>query len=185
MGCTDASSLNYLHTQLIILRSMSPFYPVLIYQLRTTRTLIATIKDFGAHPCPWCFVSVDQIFALGCEDDWKWCEESCCQDSDECRKKVDNARKSLYEEGYSITGDHVDGLLKDESLVPTRVGHICPHIFHFLLWFLLECILISPVPFWLWLSQNVYCWRSAWGQAWGMEGVTNTSHPNASCMWGG
>src|SRR5882762_48820 len=86
------------------------------------RTLIACIKDFGTHPCPQCFISIDQIYALGCDDDQKQCKESCCEDNDEHCKKVDNARKSLYKEGYAIVGDHVEGLLKDESLVPTKVA---------------------------------------------------------------
>jgi hypothetical protein len=66
-------------------------------------------------------VSIDQIYALGREDDRKRREELCRQDDDTRRKKVDDARKSLYDEGYAITGDHVDGLLKDDSLVPTKV----------------------------------------------------------------
>ena len=89
--------------------------------LRHCRTLIATIKDFGARPCPRCLVSIDQIYAIGREDDRKRREESRRQDNVERRGKVDNARKSLYDEGYAITGDHVNGLLKDESLVPTKV----------------------------------------------------------------
>ena len=32
-----------------------------------------------------------------------------------------NAWKKLYDEGYTVDGEHVDGLLKDESLVPTEV----------------------------------------------------------------
>ena len=85
------------------------------------RALIATIKDFGMFPCPRCLVPTDQIYTLGREDDRKRREELCRRDNDERRKKVDDAHKSLYNEGYAITGDHVDGLLKGESLVPTKV----------------------------------------------------------------
>ncbi|KAF9646621.1 hypothetical protein BDM02DRAFT_3188673 [Thelephora ganbajun] len=84
------------------------------------KTLIATIKDFGTRPCPRCLVTINQIQAIGREDDRKCREESRQQDDAERRKKVDDARKSLYDEGYAIAGDHVDGLLKDESLVPTK-----------------------------------------------------------------
>jgi len=83
--------------------------------------LIATIKDFGTYPCPRCLVSNDQIHAIGREDDQKRREESQRHDDAERRKKVDDARKSLYDEGYAITGDHVDDLLKDKSMVPTKV----------------------------------------------------------------
>ena len=100
-----------------------------MHQLRNFRTLIATIKDLGTHPCPRCFVSIDQIYALGRNSDQKQREESRRQDNDERRKKVDDARKSLYKEGYAITGDHVDGLLKDDSLVPTKVAIPCIYAF--------------------------------------------------------
>ena len=89
--------------------------------MRFCRTLIAAIKDFGARPCPRCKISIDQIYALGREEDRKRREDSRREDDDERRKRVDAARKSLYDDGYAITGDHVDGLLKDESLVPTKV----------------------------------------------------------------
>ena len=83
--------------------------------------MVATIKDLGLHPCPRCLVSIDKIHALGREDDRKRREESHRQDDAERRKKVDDARKSLYDEGYAISGKYVDGLLKDESMVPTKV----------------------------------------------------------------
>ena len=89
--------------------------------LKVCRTLIATIKDFGACPCPRCRVSINEIQAIGREDDRKRREETRRRDDIERRKKVDEARKSLYDEGYAINGDHVDGLLKSESLVPTKV----------------------------------------------------------------
>ena len=102
---------------------MSPLLnqPVGNIETRFCRTLIATIKDFGARPCPRCKVSIDQICALGREDDRKRREDSHREDNNERRRKVDAARKSLYDNGYAINGDYVDGLLKDESLVPTKV----------------------------------------------------------------
>ena len=90
--------------------------------MKVCRTLIATIKDFGSCPCPWCLVLINQIYTLGREDDRKRREELRRQDNGERRKKVDDARESLYHEGYAIAGDHVDGLLKDKSLVPTKVS---------------------------------------------------------------
>jgi len=83
--------------------------------------LVATIKDFGSHPCPRCLVTTDKIHAIGREDDRKRREELRRCDNIERRKKVDEAREWLYDKGYAITGDKVDGLLKDESMVPTKV----------------------------------------------------------------
>jgi uncharacterized protein YcbX len=86
------------------------------------RTLIATIKDLGTHPCPRCLVTTDQISAIGRDDDRKCREESRRQDDAARRQNVDEARRILYEEGYAITGEHVDGLLKEDSRVPTKVS---------------------------------------------------------------
>jgi hypothetical protein len=89
--------------------------------LRIPRTLIATIKDFGTHPCPRCLVSIDQIPAIGRDDDRKRRDKTRRQDNAERQNNVNDARRILYEEGYAITGDRVDGLLKEGSWVPTMV----------------------------------------------------------------
>ena len=83
--------------------------------------LVATIKDFGSHPCPRCLVTIDQICAIGRDDDRKRREETRRYDNAERRERVDEAREWLYDKGYVITGDKVDGLLKDKSMVPTKV----------------------------------------------------------------
>ena len=43
-------------------------------------------------------------------------------ETEEWQQRVKDALAKLYREGYVITGDHVDGILKDESLVPTLVS---------------------------------------------------------------
>jgi len=58
---------------------------------------------------------------MGREDDRKRREDLCRRDNAERCEKVDEARKNLYNKGYAITGDHVDGLLKGKSMVPTLV----------------------------------------------------------------
>lgn len=120
------------------------------------RTLIATIKDFGKYPCPRCLVSVDQIPAMGREDDQKHRDESCRKDDIQRRNKVDVARKSLYDEGYAITGDHVDGLLRDESLVPTKVLILLFTRFMNVNT-VIECIFRDALPVQLRLPWNVNC----------------------------
>lgn len=118
----DGSSPGSLHTQQITLKSIFLLSSLpYIRSLDCSRTLIATIKDFGSCPCPRCLIPIDQIQAIGREEDRKLREESCRRDDAQRQKKVDDARRSLYDEGYAITGDHVDGLLKEESLVPTKV----------------------------------------------------------------
>ena len=43
-------------------------------------------------------------------------------ETEERQQRVKDARAKFYREGYVIMGDHVDGILKDESLVPTLVS---------------------------------------------------------------
>ena len=83
--------------------------------------MIATIRDFGLYPCPRCLVQKEDIFKIGREDDRCTREELRRADTVEWQGRVEGARTALYENGYALTGDHVDGVLKEDSLVPTRV----------------------------------------------------------------
>ena len=71
--------------------------------------------------------------------------------------KVDAARKSLYDEGYAITGDYVDGLLKGESLVPTKVFVRVFTLFMTLNAARTELIFCGTLPIWLRFPQDVDC----------------------------
>ena len=64
---------------------------------------------------------MDEIPNLGIMEDRKTCVEKQRADTDEYWKLVQEARKTLYKEGYAVDGEKVDGLLKGESLVPTEV----------------------------------------------------------------
>ena len=64
---------------------------------------------------------MDEIPNLGTPEDRKARVEKLRVNSDEHQMLVKNARKKLYEEGYAVDGENVDGLLKGESLVPTEV----------------------------------------------------------------
>ena len=83
--------------------------------------MIATIRDFGLHPCPQCSIRKEDIFKLGREDDRHTREELRRADTTERQAQVEQARTDLYENGYALTGDRVDGFLKEASLVPTKV----------------------------------------------------------------
>lgn len=88
-----------------------------------TRVLVATIRDQGRCPCVRCLVTTPEIPSLGTTEDRMLRQTQPRLDSKERQQRVKDARDKLYREGYVITGDHVDGVLKDESLVPTQV---CP-----------------------------------------------------------
>lgn len=73
----------------------------------------------------------EEIFKIGREDDRRIREEQRRADSTERQRRVDQARSNLYEHGYSLTGDYVDGALKDGSLVPTKVGDCLSRSSHY------------------------------------------------------
>lgn len=64
----------------------------------------------------------------------------------------------MLEDGYAIGGDHVDGILKDQSLVPTEVqeSSVYSNIFLVLKPFL-ERILMSVVQVWQQLLPVTGC----------------------------
>lgn len=64
---------------------------------------------------------MDDVPNLGAIEDRQMRIEKLRVDSDGRQAKVREARKKLYDEGYAVDGENVDGLLKDESLVPTEV----------------------------------------------------------------
>ena len=99
----------------------APLYVAYLNSL-VVRVKIATIRDFGIHPCPRCLVLKDKIPEIGRDEDRRTRVESSRTDTIERQAQVDQARKNLYEDGYALAGDHVDGILKDSSLVPTRVS---------------------------------------------------------------
>jgi len=90
-------------------------------QLTFFRVKIATIRDFGMCPCPRCLVPKEKIPEIGKEEDRRIRVELGRVDTAERQGQVDQARKNLYEGGYALAGDYVDGILKGSSLVPTRV----------------------------------------------------------------
>ena len=64
---------------------------------------------------------MDEIPGLGTAEDRQLRLEKQRTDSVERQTLIRDARKKLYDEGYAVDGEHVDGLLKGESLVPTEV----------------------------------------------------------------
>ena len=83
--------------------------------------MIATIRDFGLCPCPRCLIWKEDIPKLGTEDDRQTREKSRRSDTTERQTRVEQARENLYQGGYSLAGDYVDGILKEDSMVPTKV----------------------------------------------------------------
>ena len=85
------------------------------------RIMIATIRDFGLYPCPRCLIPKEEIPKIGTEDDRHTRKELQRADTTERQDRVQQVRRNLYENGYALTGDYVDGYLKEGSMVPTKV----------------------------------------------------------------
>lgn len=45
-------------------------------------------------------------------------------DDNDLRFKIANARRLIYDEGYTVDSTRLDGMLKARSLVPTHVRHL-------------------------------------------------------------
>lgn len=83
--------------------------------------MIATIRDYRLYPCHRCLILKEEIFKIGRDDDRRIREESRRVDTTERQGRVEQVRTDLYKNGYALSGDHVDGALKKDSLVPTKV----------------------------------------------------------------
>ncbi|KAF8834077.1 hypothetical protein BDN67DRAFT_992731 [Paxillus ammoniavirescens] len=77
------------------------------------KVLIANIRNLGGCPCPLYGTS---LIATG--QDMLRRELLACNDTQECRDKVSNARKLIYEQNYAVDSKVVEDILKNESLVP-------------------------------------------------------------------
>ena len=90
-------------------------------QLLMDRVLIATIRDKGQCPCPRCKISQNEIREFATAKDLEIRRTQARRDDEDRQKKVEKARKFIYEKGYVVNSSHVEDLLKEESLVPTKV----------------------------------------------------------------
>ena len=58
------------------------------------------------------------------EEDHCTHEELQQTDSIEQQSWIERAQKNIYKDGYVVSRDHINGMLKDGSLVPTKVGRL-------------------------------------------------------------
>lgn len=91
--------------------------------------LIAALRDKGQHPCPHCLVTFKEIPQVGTEEDRRVRIESARKDDGVRNSLVDEARRLIYGQGYSVTSDKVEDLLKAISAVPTVVRMRQPDLF--------------------------------------------------------
>lgn len=86
------------------------------------RVLLATIRDLGNYPCPRCLVFIKKIPALGTVLDMRARLRQARHDDVHYRSKITQARGLIYKQNYTVNSEYVEDVLKDQSLVPTRVS---------------------------------------------------------------
>ncbi|EIW80786.1 hypothetical protein CONPUDRAFT_57709 [Coniophora puteana RWD-64-598 SS2] len=83
------------------------------------KVLIATVRDFGGCPCPFCTMPKDHIPRLGTKRDWVERAEGARIDDSERQSKVQQARDLIYRRGLALGNTQVEDYLKPQSWVPT------------------------------------------------------------------
>ena len=81
---------------------------------------MATIRYLGACPSPRTLIQKKFISGLGTTADEQR-RQHIRVDDEHRRDKVETARKMIFEKGLGVKSAGVEGLLKAESLTPTRV----------------------------------------------------------------
>ena len=79
---------------------------------------------FGANVCE-CYGRANYFEnsnKLPTKSDHKLRRTGLCQDNQEIRATMKAARSKIYDQGYAVTSEVVEKILKDESLVPAEVS---------------------------------------------------------------
>lgn len=89
------------------------------------RMLMACLKYLAGCPCPRCLILKSHIPLIGTKTDTKRRVQLARVDSVDRQRKIELARRMMFEGGVNITSTRIDDLLSPASLVPTRV---CFHL---------------------------------------------------------
>ncbi|KAL7281107.1 hypothetical protein ACG7TL_004414 [Trametes sanguinea] len=84
------------------------------------KMLLATLRDKGRCPCPRCLTTFDQIHKMGTPDDFEARVRTARPPMSSHDNLIQEARELVYHDGYVVNSDHVEALLREQSLVPTR-----------------------------------------------------------------
>ena len=98
------------------------------------------ICNLGGCLCLRCLIPKDWLQNLETERDTLQCQVLACKDDQQCREKVAAACRLIYDQQYVVDTPQVEKLLKEESLVPTKVWDNGLLDGEWLLMFQLECI---------------------------------------------
>ncbi|THV06142.1 hypothetical protein K435DRAFT_816014 [Dendrothele bispora CBS 962.96] len=84
------------------------------------RILMVCMKFLAKCLCPRCTITKSKIPNLGTKNDFYICNNRRRHDSKAHQKRIEEARKRIFEQGYSVASLAVGDLLDDQSLTPVR-----------------------------------------------------------------
>ncbi|THU75718.1 hypothetical protein K435DRAFT_706569, partial [Dendrothele bispora CBS 962.96] len=84
------------------------------------RILMVCMKFLAKCPCPRCTITKSKIPNLGTKNDFYIRNNRHRHDSKAHQKRIEEARKRIFEQGYSVASLAVGDLLDDQSLTPVR-----------------------------------------------------------------
>lgn len=82
---------------------------------------MACIKNLGSHPCPSCYVNLEDIWKIGMDCDESDRSNWARKDTEYVQHTIDKTRKKIFEKHISLASTKVEEELNFGSLVPTRV----------------------------------------------------------------
>lgn len=113
------------------------------------RVLLASIRDKGRCPCPWCLIPLSRVHNLGMLQDMKQRVTLAWVDDDAWKHKVGVAIEIIHEKNYAIESKQVKSLLKEQSLVPITVSPLSKEQFLFGGWCqAVECVFTKAFSIW-------------------------------------
>lgn len=121
--CAATILSSYFHLFCGLSRKVCPPFPFArLISIHFARILLASIRNLGQRPCPRCLVQISSVHKLGMRSDMRQRTVNARQDDIRRQSRVISARRLIYNKNHQVTSSAVEGLLKNESLVPTSVG---------------------------------------------------------------
>ena len=84
--------------------------------------LISCLRFLAECPCVTCYIKKPFLSAMGTVANG-YRKLKIRMDNTEVRKKIELARRKIFEGGRKASGSAIDSLLKSKSLLPHRVSH--------------------------------------------------------------
>ena len=126
------------------------------------RALLATIRDKGLCPCPWCLVPKSKLDQTGMNRDSKFRLQN---DHTYLFDRFLIARSAIYKSAAAIASTAINHLLKATSSVPTLVSQISWYLFIWALCFILRMHLLidlAAISTFHVCSLLISCMSSSW-----------------------